>query len=96
MTGVSYMIPFVVAGGILIAIALLWVVSMYTIPLVLLLTSLPGQSCHESNVPAMAAYIAYSIADRPYRSWLCRRYAGKRSGSGFLGGIVEGCSLVIL
>ena len=64
MTGVSYMIPFVVAGGILIAIAFLLGGIYWKSPSSEWIGNL-GKVAFGFMVPALGAYIAYSIADRP-------------------------------
>lgn len=71
LTGVSYMLPFVVAGGILVALGFL--LGGYNIPSVE-----PYGSTFASTifwigkiglgtfmVPVLGAYVAYSIADKP-------------------------------
>ncbi|SHE61415.1 PTS fructose transporter subunit EIIC [Alkalibacter saccharofermentans] len=93
MTGVSHMIPIVVAGGVLIALS----VAMSGSP------SVPdegtflkgifdiGAAGFALMVPFLAAYIAYSIADRPglapgaIGGFLCNSI-----GAGFLGGLIVG------
>lgn len=94
MTGVSFMLPFVVAGGLLIAIAFalggIDVGSKKgTLGAVLMLIG--GQGGFGLMVPALSGYIAYSVADRPgiapgmIGGMLCNIM-----GAGFLGGIVAG------
>ncbi len=92
MTGVSYMIPFVVPGGILIAIG-------FAIGGIFVFET-PGFGADIFNwgkvafglmVPAMAGYIAYSIADRPgIAVGFIAGMLANNQGSGFLGGIVGG------
>jgi len=69
LTGVSYMMPVVVAGGILLAISLVTgkatsegykVTNQFMLNLNLL-----GKSALAMMVPILGAYIAYSIAGRP-------------------------------
>ncbi len=71
MNGVSNMLPFVVAGGILIALAFLF--DDYSIdpskfgsntPLAAYLKSI-GDTAFSFMLPILAGYIAYSISDRP-------------------------------
>ena len=71
MNGVSHMLPFVVGGGILIALAFLF--DDYTInpanfgmntPLAALLKTI-GNQAFGFMLPVLAGYIAMSIADRP-------------------------------
>jgi len=96
MTGVSYMLPFVVAGGLLIAIAFaLGGIYVYddahkgTLGQALFLIG--AKSGFALMVPMLAGYIAYSIADRPgiAPGAIGGMLAGT-IGAGFLGGIVAG------
>ncbi|MDR3413349.1 MAG: fructose-specific PTS transporter subunit EIIC [Formivibrio sp.] len=95
MTGVSYMIPFVVAGGLLIAIGFaLGGIYVYddahkgTLAANLFWI---GKSSFGLMVPILAGYLAYSIADRPgiAPGMIAGAIAGT-IGAGFLGGIVGG------
>ncbi len=71
MSGVSHMLPFVIGGGILIALAFLFDdatidpsnFGMNT-PLAAFLKTVGG-AAFSFMLPVLAAYIAYSIADRP-------------------------------
>jgi PTS system fructose-specific IIC component len=96
MTGVSYMLPFVVAGGLLIALAFaLGGIYVYddahkgTLGQALFLIG--AKSGFALMVPMLAGYIAYSIADRPgiAPGAIGGMLAGT-IGAGFLGGIVAG------
>jgi PTS system fructose-specific IIC component len=96
MTGVSYMLPFVVAGGLLIAIAFaLGGIYVYddahkgTLGQALFLIG--AKSSFALMVPILAGFIAYSIADRPgiAPGAVAGMLAGT-IGAGFLGGIVGG------
>ncbi len=96
MNGVSHMIPFVVAGGVLIAISFLWGIysfdpkSAQYNPTAALLKQVGGYSMG-LMVPILTAYIAQSIADRP--GLIAGFVAGTiaaATGSGFLGGIIGG------
>ena len=66
MTGVSYMIPFVAAGGIMIAISFMFGIDASGVE-----GSLPfylnkiGGIAFSVMIPIMAGFIAYSMADRP-------------------------------
>lgn len=94
MTGVSYMLPLVVAGGLLIALAfaigglnagdkegtLAWA-----------LMRIGGGTAFQLYIPVLAAFIAYSIADRPgLTSGLIGGMLAMTLGAGFLGGIAAG------
>lgn len=94
MTGVSFMLPFVVAGGLCIALAFaLGGINAGdqegTLGAVLMLIG--GKGGFALMVPVLSGYIAYSIADRPgiapgmIGGILCNIL-----GAGFLGGIVSG------
>ena len=96
MSGVSHMLPFVVAGGILIAMSFLWGIfsadpksSEYNEFAAMLMKI--GQQAFGIMVPVFTAYIAYSIAGRP---GLVAGFVGgllaNVTGAGFLGGIVAG------
>ncbi|MEU4213586.1 fructose-specific PTS transporter subunit EIIC [Streptomyces sp. NPDC026206] len=105
MNGVSYMIPFVVVGGLLIAVSL----------------ALGGQARPDGGlvipdgsfwkhvfdigdigfklmIPVLSGYIAYAIADRPalvpgmIGGWIANTGAlyDSKSGAGFIGAIVTG------
>jgi len=70
MTGVSYMLPFVVAGGLLIAISFaLGGINVYDDAhkgtLGWTLFQIGAKSGFALMVPILAGFIAYSIADRP-------------------------------
>ena len=94
MTGVSYMLPLVVAGGLLIALAfaiggvnagnregtLAWA-----------LMRIGGGTAFNLYIPVLAAFIAYSIADRPgLTSGIIGGMLATTLGAGFLGGIAAG------
>lgn len=96
MSGVSHMLPFVVAGGILIAMSFLWGIfsadpksTEYNEFAAMLMKI--GQQAFGIMVPVFTAYIAYSIAGRP---GLVAGFVGgllaNVTGSGFLGGIIAG------
>ena len=97
MNGVSNMLPFVVSGGILIALAFL--LDNYSInpetfgsntPLAAFFKSI-GDIAFGFMLPVLAGYIAYSIADRPA---LVVGFVGgalaNTGGSGFLGALLAG------
>lgn len=92
MTGVSYMLPFVVAGGILIAIAFA-AGGIYVGDGEGILTDLFwwGKKAFSLMVPALAAYMAFSIADKPA---LAAGFVGgliaDEIGAGFFGGLIAG------
>jgi PTS system fructose-specific IIC component len=94
MTGVSYMLPVVVAGGILIALAFAFG-GIYAGDkegtLGWALMQIGGATAFKLFVPVLAGFIAYSIADRPgITPGLVGGLLATTVGSGFLGGILAG------
>lgn len=94
MTGVSYMLPVVVAGGLLIALAFAFG-GIYagdakgTFGWALM--QIGGTTAFALFVPVLAGFIAYSIADRPgLTPGLVGGMLATTVGAGFLGGIVAG------
>ncbi|ENZ76518.1 MULTISPECIES: fructose-specific PTS transporter subunit EIIC [Ralstonia] len=96
MTGVSFMLPFVVTGGILIALAFalggIYVTdasASHTLGGVLF--QIGAKSAFALMVPVLAGYIAYSIASRPgIAPGMVGGMLAASLGAGFLGGIVAG------
>lgn len=92
MTGVSYMIPFVVPGGILIAIGFA-IGGIYVYETTGFGADIFawGKVAIGLMVPALAGYIAYSIADRPgIAVGFVAGMMASNQGSGFLGGMIGG------
>ncbi|XAH23906.1 fructose-specific PTS transporter subunit EIIC [Xylophilus sp. GW821-FHT01B05] len=96
MTGVSFMLPFVVAGGLLIALAFaLGGIYVYDDAhqgtLGWTLFQIGAKAGFALMVPALAGYIAFSIADRPgIAPGMIGGLIATTIGAGFLGGIVAG------
>jgi PTS system fructose-specific IIC component len=95
MTGVSYMLPIVVAGGILIALSFaVGGIKPEGYPqgtLAWALMNIGGSTAFALFVPVLAAFISYSIADRPgIAPGIVGGMLATSVGSGFLGGIVAG------
>lgn len=93
MTGVSYMIPFVVAGGLAIAISFAFGILAFKEEgtLAAALMQIGGGSAFALMVPILAGFIAFSIADRPgLVPGMVGGMIASSSGAGFLGGIVAG------
>lgn len=67
LTGVSFMLPMVVAGGLLIALSFVFGIEAYKQPgtLPAALMQIGGEAAFKLMVPLLAGYIAWSIADRP-------------------------------
>lgn len=104
MNGVSYMVPFVVTGGLLIAVAL----SLGGIPTEAGFVIPEGSFWASVNaigggamgfmVPILAGYIAYAIADRPglvpgmVGGLIAANgsFYGSEANTGFIGGIIAG------
>lgn len=91
MNGISHMLPFVIAGGIVLAISFLLEAFFGSeSPIFISLNSI-GSAAFSFLIPALSAYIAYSIADRP---GLVGGFAGGfmavQANAGFLGGIAVG------
>ncbi|PJO72552.1 PTS fructose transporter subunit EIIBC [Burkholderia thailandensis] len=96
MTGVSYMLPFVVAGGLLIALSFA-LGGIYAFDdahkgtLAWSLFQIGAKSAFALIVPVLSGYIAYSIADRPgITPGMVGGMLAASLNAGFLGGIVSG------
>lgn len=104
MNGVSHMIPFVVTGGLMIALAL--AIGGEPTPNGM---QIPAGSFWENvlnvgaiafklMIPILAGYIAYAIADRPalvpgfIGGWIANdgSFYGAEAGTGFIGAIIAG------
>lgn len=101
LTGVSYMLPFVISGGIMIALG--FALGGYDIP-----NSVAqgenfastifwlGKAAFGLMVPVLGAYVAYSIADKPgiavgmVGGWMATDPWGLGQASGFLGALIAG------
>ncbi|KQT46483.1 PTS fructose transporter subunit IIBC [Methylobacterium sp. Leaf456] len=96
MTGVSFMLPFVVAGGLLIALAFAFGGIDAMKPenagtLGFALGEIGAKAAFALIVPALAGYIAYSIADRPgIAPGMIGGMLAANLQAGFLGGIAAG------
>ena len=67
LTGVSFMLPMVVAGGLMIALSFVFGITAFKEEgtLAAALMQIGGETAFKLMVPLLAGYIAYSIADRP-------------------------------
>ncbi|KOX48359.1 PTS fructose transporter subunit IIBC [Streptomyces purpurogeneiscleroticus] len=96
MTGVSFMLPFVVAGGLLIALAFAVggidaMAPDHAGTLGYALGQIGAKAAFALIVPALAGYIAYSIADRPgIAPGMIGGMLAANLQAGFLGGIAAG------
>ncbi len=96
MSGVSHMLPFVVAGGVLIAFSFLWGIyssdpqsEQYNEIAAMLMTI--GQQAFSIMVPIFAAFIASSISGKPAMvAGFVGGLLANVTGAGFLGGIIAG------
>lgn len=93
MTGVSFMLPMVVAGGLIIALSFVFGIEAFKEPgtLAAALMKIGGESAFALMIPILAGYIAFSIADRPgLAPGLVGGMLASSLGAGFLGGIIAG------
>lgn len=92
MTGVSYMIPFVVAGGVLLALSVM-LSGQPQVPETGILADIwkIGIGGMTLFVPILGGFIAFSMADRPgIAPGMIGAYLANQVGAGFLGGIIAG------
>ncbi|MEB3754446.1 fructose-specific PTS transporter subunit EIIC [Acinetobacter sp. MD2(2019)] len=92
LTGVSFMLPMVVAGGLLIALSFCFGIEAFkeagTLAAAL---KQVGDAAFLLMVPMLSGYIAYSIADRPgLAPGLIGGVLASQLQAGFLGGIISG------
>lgn len=93
LTGVSYMLPMVVAGGLCIALSFAFGIEAFKQPgtLAAALMQIGNGSAFALMVPVLAGYIAFSIADRPgLTPGLIGGMLAMSTGAGFIGGIIAG------
>lgn len=93
MNGVSYMLPLVVAGGVLTALSFAFGIYAFQEEgsLAWALYQMGGAIGLGLMVPVLSAFIAHSIADRPgFAPGLIGGMIASNIGSGFLGGMLSG------
>ncbi|NTZ72835.1 PTS fructose-like transporter subunit IIB [Pseudomonas protegens] len=93
LTGVSFMLPMVVAGGLMIALSFVFGITAFKEEgtLAAALMQIGGETAFKLMVPLLAGYIAYSIADRPgLAPGMIGGMLASTLGAGFIGGIVAG------
>ena len=98
LTGISYIIPIIIAGGMISAITMLIVqlfglqaLSKNPTSWISLLKALGGNLLSVLMIPILAAYMAYSIADKPALGpGFAGGLAANMISSGFLGGMLSG------
>ncbi|MGP4063532.1 PTS fructose transporter subunit IIABC [Oceanobacillus sp. M65] len=97
MSGVSYMIPFVVVGGIFIAISFMFGIyaadpesEQYNV-IAHFFSQVGGEAAFALMVPILAGFIGYSIADKQgLAPAMIGGMMASIGGSGFLGGMIAG------
>lgn len=95
LTGVSYAIPFIACGGILIALAVAFAMTptgpdFSHSPFLKLINDI-GASSFDLMLPVLAGYIAYSVAGKPgLVPGFLGGYLSGRVRAGFLGAILVG------
>lgn len=96
MTGVSHMLPLVVAGGLLIAMSFMFGVEAFkdaaiAFGLPKALMDIGGGAAFHLMIAIFSGYLAFSIADRPGLAvGLIGGMLATNAGAGILGGIVAG------
>lgn len=93
LTGVSFMLPMVVAGGLMIALSFVFGINAAEEEgsLAAALMQIGGATAFKLMIPLLAGYIAYSIADRPgIAPGMIGGFLAGELGAGFLGGIFAG------
>ncbi|KXZ14782.1 PTS fructose transporter subunit IIA [Bacillus nakamurai] len=97
MSGVSNMLPFVVGGGILVAISFFWGIHSadpkdptYN-TFAAALNFIGGDNALKLIVAVLAGFIAMSIADRPgFAPGMVGGFMATQANAGFLGGLIAG------
>ncbi|PSW34372.1 PTS fructose transporter subunit IIC [Photobacterium phosphoreum] len=92
LTGTSHMLPFVVAGGVLLALSVM-LGGKGAVPEGVFLEGLwdMGIAGFTLFVPVLGGYIAYSIADRPALApGMIGAYLANQVNAGFIGAIIVG------
>nr|WP_199333516.1 PTS fructose-like transporter subunit IIB [Oculatella sp. FACHB-28] len=91
LTGVSYMLPVIVAGGLIIALSFVFGLEPEEGSFGAALLQIGGESAFALIVPVLSGFIAFSIADRPgLAPGLIGGMLAANLGMGFLGGILSG------
>ena len=93
LTGVSYMLPIVVAGGLTIALSFVFGIEAFKQEgtLAAALMQIGSGAAFALMVPVLSGFIAYSIADRPgLTPGLIGGMLAVNLKAGFIGGIISG------
>lgn len=92
MTGISYMIPFVITGGVVLAVCVL-IGGEHAVPTEGALGKIAtiGSAGLGLMVPILSGFIAYSICDRAgLAPGIIGGFIANNIGAGFIGGIISG------
>jgi fructose-specific phosphotransferase system IIC component len=96
LSGVSFAIPFVASGGILIAVSIAFAPMTSAgpdfshAPFLKLINDI-GSAAFAFLIPVLSGYIAFGIADRPgLVPGMVGGYIAGQVGAGFLGGLISG------
>jgi fructose-specific PTS system IIC-like component len=93
MTGQSYMLPVVVSGGVWLALSMVFAGAAGVVPKTGFLSwwAEIGKAGMMLFVPVFAAYVAFSMVDRPgIGPALIGGYLAQTKGAGYLGGLLAG------
>ncbi|AHH08599.1 PTS sugar transporter subunit IIA [Borrelia anserina] len=97
MNGVSFMLPFVVSGGIIIAISFMFGIKAFDIndpsynKIADILMQIGSGNAFFLMIPILAGYISFSIAERPgLAPGMITGLMMSKGNAGFLGGILAG------
>ncbi|AHH03623.1 Pts system, fructose-specific iiabc component [Borrelia nietonii YOR] len=97
MNGVSFMLPFVVSGGIIIAISFMFGIKAFDPndpsynQIADILMQIGGGNAFFLMIPILAGYISFSIAERPgLAPGMITGLMMSKGNAGFLGGILAG------
>lgn len=93
MTGVSAMLPLVVAGGLLIALSFVFGIEAFKEEgtLAAALMNIGSGAAFQLMIPILSGFIAFSIAEKPGMApGLVGGLLASQLGAGFLGGIITG------
>ncbi|WP_152656799.1 fructose-specific PTS transporter subunit EIIC [Oceanobacillus sp. CFH 90083] len=91
MNGISHMLPFVIGGGILLAISFLFENVLGDQSEVFLFFNSVGDTAFNFLIPILAGYIAMSIGDRPgLMPGVVAGMMAVQSDAGFIGGLIGG------
>ncbi|AYE36483.1 PTS fructose transporter subunit IIA [Borrelia turcica IST7] len=97
MNGVSFMLPFVVSGGIIIAISFMFGIKAFDPndptynKIADILMQIGGNNAFFLMIPILAGYISFSIAERPgLAPGMITGLMMSKGNAGFLGGILAG------